>query len=106
MTALSTPNRPIDDRPDGRGWRRLIASVSDATERLANVRVWLPVAVTCAAFTVVFFGSSTPFSIPTVETACGTTPPRTRRRDRRRGALLPVLLRTHGAGGLPGAPGG
>lgn len=75
MTALSAPNLQIDGRPGERGPRRLVGFVADATERLANVRVWLPVAIAYAAFAVVFFRSSAPFSIPTVEAACGAPPP-------------------------------
>lgn len=52
-----------------------VAAVARAMRHLTSWRVWLASASVFALFAGVFFGSSAPFAIPTVEAACGQAPP-------------------------------
>ena len=52
-----------------------VDAVARAMRHLAPWRVWLTSASLFAVFAGVFFGSSAPFAIPTVEAACGLAPP-------------------------------
>ncbi len=52
-----------------------VAAVARAMRHLASWRVWLASASVFTLFAGVFFGSSAPFAIPTVEAACGQAPP-------------------------------
>lgn len=59
---------PTSDRP-------AVPAVARAMRHLATWRVWLASASVFTLFAGVFFGSSAPFAIPTVEAACGQAPP-------------------------------
>ena len=49
-------------------------ATAQAMRRLASWKLWLVATIAFLAFAGVFFGSSAPFAIPTVEAACGEPP--------------------------------
>lgn len=53
----------------------MVSAIARGMGRLASWRVWLVSASLFGLFAGVFFGSSAPFAIPTVEAACGQAPP-------------------------------
>lgn len=61
--AAATPREPV------------VSALARAMARLASWRVWIVSAFLFGPFAGVFFGSSAPFAIPTVEAACGQAPP-------------------------------
>lgn len=65
-SSQATPARPGHPAAD---------AVARAMRHLASWRVWLASASLFALFAGVFFGSTAPFAIPTVEAACGQAPP-------------------------------
>lgn len=62
-----------DRRPSGAG-RRGGALHATALRRLASWPIWGLSAAVFVSFALVFFASSAPFAIPTVEAACGQAP--------------------------------
>jgi hypothetical protein len=57
------------------GGGSLVSTVAGRMSGLASWRVWIVSASAFAAFAGLFFGSSMPFAIPQVESACGQAPP-------------------------------
>ena len=53
----------------------MVATIARGMGRLATWRVWLVSAALFGVFAGAFFGSSARFAIPTVEAACGQSPP-------------------------------
>lgn len=72
-TSTQRVTRPQGTAPTAGG--PAVPVVARTMSRLASWRVWLVSASFFGVFAGVFFGSSAPFAIPTVEAVCGQAPP-------------------------------